>query len=104
MVRDRDSSWGGHIPRESPHFVQPDPRLALPARYWRQGACLEDPELRDLCKGEESLAADRLPVDLLCIQLARAFRARQLSGASVHAALTEFVENVQAAGPSPRVP
>lgn len=91
MVLDRESNWGGVIPPDSPHFVRPDPRLALPVRYWQPGepgqAGEEQPE--GLC-----------PVDRVCMDLARGFREGRLSGADVQTVIERFVANVTAHWPS----
>ena len=97
-VRDREANWGGAIPLHSPHFVQPDPALALPARYWQEGARVEDPAMSG---GEESPSGRFSPVDRLCLQLARDFRAGKASGAAVEASLAAFIGRATAHWPDP---
>lgn len=107
MALDRESNWGGVIRPDSPHFVRPDPRLALPARYW-QATGVDEPAWWEICglleepgpAGEEPPAAERLSlVDRSCMELARAFRAGRLSGADVQTAIEGFVVNVTAHWP-----
>jgi hypothetical protein len=101
LVQDRSANWGGTIRPESPHFVQPDPKLALPTRYWRQAGCDELINLGllppDAISGNgEQPPPPRLIPQQLCCQLAQAFRAGRIPGSEVRAALGKFVALVTA--------
>lgn len=79
LVRDRVLRWGGAIPPESPHFVRPDPALALPTRHW--GVHHLTPE--EVAAGEDPFEHGRLGPGMRAYDWARRFRERRLSAAGV---------------------
>lgn len=91
QVCDREAHWGGVIRPDSPHYVQPDPSLALPIRYWQERK-LSRQEMEELgCRpGEEPVTGREhggtylmSPVQQVCLQLTRDFRGGRVTSAEL---------------------
>jgi len=89
LVRDRMVFFGGAIMPESPHFVRPHPRLALPFEDWGEEAVRDD-----------ILPARHLPfnrttrVFARAYALARQFSTGELSGPQVLQGMADIVTAV----------
>lgn len=103
QVCDREAYWGGVIRPGSAHYVQPDPDLALPARFWQEREVARDVLIGLGCSpGDDPLGGREreeplLPlVEQLCLHLTRDFRGGRLTSAAVETSISRLARRVTA--------
>lgn len=94
-VDDRPFGWGGVILPGSPHWVQPDPALAIPVERWGR-VHVGDAERRRLGASPDK---ELSRLELRCSELAHDVRAGRIDGGEVRTALERFVADATAHWP-----